>query len=92
MLTYARWSPVEKAGDVALHVRAHLSSVASANDDPDCFAEEVSVTVVAVGDGVKITGTLERAAVADYLRDDFDPEHDVAANPLSVPSIEDGAW
>jgi len=38
---------------------------------------------------VLITGTLDREPIAAYLRDDFDPEADVAANPLSVPSIED---
>lgn len=88
-LTYARWSPVEKAGDVAVHVRAHLSSVASADDDPDEYAAEVDVTAAADGDGVLITGTLDRDPVADYLRPDFDPEQDVTANPLSVPSIEE---
>lgn len=88
-LTYSRWSPVEKAGDVAAHVRAHLSSVASGDDDPDLFADQVDVTAVGDGDGVRVTGTLERDPVADYLRSDFDPEQDVAANPLTVPSIEE---
>jgi hypothetical protein len=89
MLTYARWSPQEVAGEVALHVRAQLSSVASGVDDPDEYAAEVDITATVDGDGVLITGTLNREPVADYLRDDFDPEDDVAANPLSVPSIED---
>jgi hypothetical protein len=88
-LTYSRWSPVEKVGDVAVHVRAHLSAVASGVDDPDEYAAEVDVTAVGDGEGVLITGILAREPVADYLRDDFDPEADVAANPLSVPSIED---
>lgn len=90
MLTYARWSPQEAASDTAAHVRAHLSSVASVDDDPEAFAEAVDIVAVAQGEGgVLITGTLDREPVADYLRDDFDPEQDVANNPLSVPSIED---
>jgi hypothetical protein len=88
-LTYSRWSPVEKVGEVAMHVRAHLSSVASAVDDSDEYAAEVDITAAGVGDGVLITGTLDREPVADYLQPDFDPDADVAANPLSVPSIED---
>lgn len=89
MLTYSRWSPVEKVGDVAMHVRAHLSSVASGADDPEEYAAEVDVTAVSEGEGVLITGTLDRDAVADYLRPDFDPDREAEANPLSVPSIED---
>lgn len=77
------------ASDVAVHVRAHLSSIATPDDDPDLLAEDVNIVVVADQGGVKITGTLDAEPVAEYLRDDFDPEHDVAANPLSVPSIED---
>jgi hypothetical protein len=89
MSTYSKWSPQEVAGDVAVHVRAQLSSVASAVDDEDKYAAEVNVTAAVVGDGLLVTGTLNRDPVADYLRDDFDPEDDVAANPLTVPSIEE---
>lgn len=88
-LTYSRWTPQEVAGDVAIHVRAHLSSIATEDDDPDRYADEVDIVVVADGDGLLVTGTLERDPVADYLREGFDPEDDVAANPLSVPSIVD---
>jgi hypothetical protein len=88
MVTYARWCPQETASDVAAHVRAHLSSVASEDDDPARFAEEVDISVAVDGDGILITGTLDREPVADYLREDFDPEQDVARNPLSVPSIQ----
>lgn len=88
-LIYSRWSPTEKVGDVATHVRAHLSSVASSSDDPDAYAAEVDISVTVDGDGVLVAGTLDRESVAEYLREDFDPEADVAANPLSVPSIED---
>lgn len=90
MLTYSRSSPQEAASDTAAHVRAHLSSVASVSDDPNRFAEDVDVVVVAASaDSVLITGTLDREPIADYLRDDYDPEQDVANNPLTVPSIED---
>ena len=89
MLTYSRWSPVEKAYEVTAHVRAHLSSIATPDDDPDMFAADVDIVVVAEGNGIRITGSLDREPIAPYLRDDFDPEDDVAANPLSVPSIED---
>lgn len=88
-LTYSRRSPVETAGDVAWHVRAHLSSVASGDDDPDRYAAEVAVRSSVVGDGLLVVGTLDRDPVADYLRPDFDPEEDVVANPLTGPSIED---
>ena len=88
MLTYARWSPQETAGDVAAHVRAHLSSVATADDDPDRYAAEVYIVVAVDGDGVRVTGSLDREPGAAYMLPEFDPEQDVADNPLSVPSIE----
>jgi hypothetical protein len=89
MLTYSKWSPQEVAGDVAVHVRAHLSSVASSADDPELHAADVDVTATVDGDGVLVTGTLDHGPVADYLHPDFNPEQDVEDNPLSVPSIED---
>lgn len=88
MLTYARWSPQETASEVAAHVRAHLSSVATADDDPDRYAAEVDIAVTVKGNGVRVAGSLDREPVAAYLRADFDPEQDVSANPLSVPAIE----
>lgn len=89
MLTYARWAPADAVPETIDHVRAHLSSIATADDDPDRFADEVDIMLAKDGDGLRITGRLAREAVADYLRDDFDPEAEAAANPLSVPSIED---
>jgi hypothetical protein len=73
MLTYSHWAPQEMAGEVAGHVRAHLSSVATEGDDPERYAADVDIVVVADGEGVLITGHLDRAPVADYLRDDYDP-------------------
>jgi hypothetical protein len=89
MLKYARWSPQEMASEVAAHVRSHLSSVAAVDDDPDRFAEDVDIVVSVDGDGMLVTGTLDQQPVAPYLRGGFDPEQDVADNPLSVPSIEE---
>lgn len=89
MMTYSRWAPQEVASEVAGHVRAHLSSIATEDDDPERYAADVDVVVVADGDGLLITGQLDREPVADYLRPDFDPEAEAAANPLSVPSIVD---
>ncbi len=88
MSTYSRWSSQEVASVVAAHVREQLSSMAAADDDPHRYATEVDIVTTVDGDGMLITGTLDRELVADYLREDFDPEADVANNPLSVPSIE----
>ncbi|HEX6471147.1 MAG TPA: hypothetical protein VF069_18755 [Streptosporangiaceae bacterium] len=72
------------------HVREHLSSVCHPDDDGEAYAHEVSIVRTPLdGGGLRLTGSIAREPVADYLRDDFDPEGDVARNPLSVPSIED---
>jgi hypothetical protein len=89
MLTYSRWAPADAVPETIDHVRAHLSSVATPDDDPTRYADEVDVTLAKDGDGILISGQLDREPVADYLRPDFDPEAEAAANPLSVPSIED---
>ena len=87
MTTYSRWSTAAAAAETEAHVRAHLSAVASPDDDPDQYAEQVVISRVDQRDGVLITGVLAHDPVADYLHPAFDPEADVAANPLSVPSI-----
>jgi len=74
--------------DVESHVRAHLSSVADPDDDPATHADEVRVRRADDGDGLLLTGELDAKADAPYLRADFTPEADVAANPLTVESIE----
>lgn len=89
MLTYSRWAPGDAVPDTIDHVRAHLSSVATPDDDPGRYADEVDIVLDKDGDGLLITGRLDREPVADYLRDGFDPEAEAAANPLSVPSIVD---
>lgn len=95
MLTHSRFVPFGTPADNILatedHVRAHLSAVASPDDDEQRYADEVEITHVTLGTrGIRISGTLDRDADAPYLRDDWDPEQDVADNPLSVPSIEEG--
>jgi hypothetical protein len=73
MLVHSRWCTAESAVASADHVRAHLSSIATPDDDPDRYATDVVITVAAEGDGLQVTGRLDREVVADYLRDDFDP-------------------
>lgn len=69
------------------HVRAHLSAVASSDDDPETLAENVRVRVLPHEHGVRVVGTLDAEPVAPYLRPEFDPEDDARANPLTVPSL-----
>ena len=95
MLIYSRFVAFEASEPNAVrttenHVRAHLSSVASPDDDEDRYFHEVQIRLEVQESGVKVHGSLDREPVAPYLRDDFDPEQDVADNPLSVASILDG--
>jgi hypothetical protein len=89
MLHYSRWSPRDRVPDVEEHVRAHLSSVADANDNPTTHAERVRIQHKNKDDGVQIIGELDAEPDAPYLRPGFDPEQDLATNPLTVPSIEE---
>lgn len=89
MLTYSRWAPLESVLRTERHVAAHLSSVADPDDSSTAFLAEVHITHTQQDGGVLITGELEREAAAPYLLPGFDPEQDVADNPLTVASIED---
>lgn len=93
-MIYSRLVPADASpgalDDTARHVRAHMSSVASENDSENEFADEVRVTFEPREGGIKVVGELDREPVAPYLRGDFDPEQDVADNPLSVRSIQEG--
>jgi hypothetical protein len=77
---YSRDIPVNSPPDVVVateeHVRAHLSSVATADDDPDTMADTVTVQYIRTGDTIRITGTLLAPPVAPYLRDGFNPKRD----------------
>jgi hypothetical protein len=88
-LRYSRWSPHDRALDVEEHVRAHLSSVADANDNPATYADQVRISRENEDDGVLVIGELDAELDARYLSPDFDPEQDVAANPLTVEPIEE---
>lgn len=89
MLTYSRWTPPHALAEVESHVRAHLSSVATEDDDPVALSADVVITRTEQDDGILVTGELDAEPVADYLRDGWTPEQDIENNPLSVPSIED---
>lgn len=62
------------------HVRAHLSSVADADDDPETNADDVRIEVVDHVDGdlalVSVIGELDAEPNAPYLRPGFDPDAD----------------
>lgn len=81
-LLYSRWSPPDRVPDVEAHVRAHLSAVAAADDSPATHADAVRISRADAGDGVLVTGELDAEPDAPYLRPEFTPEADIAANPL----------
>lgn len=57
------------------HVRAHLSSIADADDDPTTNADDVSVTVYTLDDGhYYVYGSLDAEANAPYLKEGYDPD------------------
>lgn len=62
------------------HIRAHLSAVADADDDPDTNADDVTITVTDHVDGdpalVSIVGELDMEPDAPYLRPGYDPDAD----------------
>lgn len=73
-LEYRAYVPPEKEDDVffladtGLHVRGTLSMMASATEDPDEFAEEVTIsTRPSRRGGYWLHGLLDRPMVADYL-------------------------
>jgi len=103
-LTYSKWSPPDAVPEVEKHVRAHLSAVAAPDDDEAAHFDEVrirhedppaDVDEARIrhddpdGEGVLVIGELDAEPVASYLRAGFTPEQDIAANPLTVESIEE---
>ncbi|RSM73441.1 hypothetical protein DMH04_41250 [Kibdelosporangium aridum] len=94
MLIYQRKVPAGAGRDAfdvtVVHVVDHLSSIASPTDGGE-FGPDVVITREDQDDGsILVVGQLDREADAPYLRADFDPEQDVADNPLSVQSIDEG--
>lgn len=78
MIRYIRDAPLntpdEVLDQVAAHVRAHLSAVASADDDPEVFADYVQITQEIIPyQCVRISGVLDAEPDASYLRDGYDP-------------------
>lgn len=87
MIKYSRWAPRDALPEVESHVRAHLSSVATGDDDPTTLAGDVVITRVDQAEGVLVVGELDAEPVADYLRPGWTPEQDIASNPQTVLSI-----
>lgn len=91
MITYERFVPLSEL-DSALaltveHVRAHLSSVADADDDPETNADDVYVECQDVEGGVMVRGKLDAEPDAPYLKGDYNPFDGVPAELLAL--IED---
>ena len=78
MIEYAQdlapgWTD-EQANLVEAHVRAELSAVADADDDPETNADDVDVIRTRVPDGaLRITGYLDATPTAAYLEPGYDP-------------------
>jgi hypothetical protein len=89
MLRHSRWTPREQVPAVVDHVRAHLSAVATPDDNPDTYADTVHINQVDQDGGVLVVGELDAEPDADYLMPGFYPDQEAAANPLTVRSVED---
>lgn len=74
-LRYSRF--VAAGGSIAeteAHVRAHLSSIADSDDDPDTHAADVEISYWEADGGTLIVGFLPGAqATAPYLQPGHDP-------------------
>lgn len=79
MIAYSRdlepgWTE-DQAVEAEAHVRAHLSSVAAEDDDPETNADDVLVARADLDNGgLRITGTLDAQPSAPYLDPDYDPD------------------
>jgi hypothetical protein len=60
-----------------------MSAVADPDDSPTTFADQVRISRKDIDDGVLVTGELDAEPDAPYLRPGYNPEDDVAANPLT---------
>jgi hypothetical protein len=99
MVKYYQFVPEDSPDEVLeltiQHVREHLSAVADEDDDPNTHADAVVITTEPYTresdgrNGTIIRGVLDADPIAPYLRPDFKPEDDIAANPLTVKSILD---
>lgn len=58
---------------VEAHVRAELSAIADADDDPDTNADDVDIITTQLDDGgLRIKGFLDAEPDAPYLMPDYD--------------------
>lgn len=77
MITYERLVADDAAPDALrlteAHVRAHLSAVADADDDPETNADDVRIRLVTMPGGVMVRGTLEAEPQVAYQQPGFDP-------------------
>lgn len=60
--------------DTIEHVKAHLSSVADSDDDPETNASDVVIVMHELQDGYYINGKLEAKPDAPYLKKGYDPD------------------
>jgi hypothetical protein len=79
-MIYSRFVPLNAGErsviDTVDHVRAHLSSVASEDDDPNTNADDVTIRYEYRDNGVMIIGELDAEPNAPYLQPGFDPDTD----------------
>lgn len=77
MIQHSRFVPFQVDAEAMLaterSVRAHLSAVASPDDDEDRYVDDVEIRFETHENGILITGSLDREPDAPYLRDGFDP-------------------
>jgi hypothetical protein len=76
-MTYSRFVPASAGADALFeterHVRAHLSAVATTDDDPDTHADQVTVVFHPQPDGTLLVGHLNATPTAPYLAPGHDP-------------------
>lgn len=90
-MRYSHWTPFDQIPATVGHVRAHLSSIATAGDNPTTYTDDVAIDLREQDGGMLVIGQLDQPPMADYLMPGWYPDQDVAANPLTVPSIEYGS-
>ncbi|MFC6090885.1 hypothetical protein [Saccharothrix lopnurensis] len=85
-MRYTRDLPEDSSEDAITaaveHVRAHLSAVAAADDDPETNADDVRVRVERQQGRIWVLGELDAEPDAPYLAADFDAFAGVPAELL----------
>lgn len=91
-MKYSRHLPEDATQDVVdeaiAHVRAHLSSVADADDDPETNADDVTVRTERQNGRIEVIGELDAEPDAPYLKPDFNPWFDVP-DELRAHAVDD---